>query len=114
MGDSEKQGTAFHTQKVLALLCQQYLVTDLCHGCARGQILPDVSAQAGKAIAPRENAVLNKDENGKWALVQRLMEQEPGCLGHCSTGGRAASSLDSSESGQTVNTAEVFLQLSES
>lgn len=98
MGDSEKQGVAFHTQKVLALLCQQYLVTDLCHGCARGQILPDASAQAGKAIAPRENAVRNKDENvliailtGKWALVQRLMEQEPGCLGHCSTGGRAAS-----------------------
>lgn len=67
-------------------------------GVHGGQILPDASAQAGKAIAPRENAVRNKDENvliailtGKWALVQRLMEQEPGCLGHCSTGGRAAS-----------------------
>lgn len=51
-----------------------------------------------KLFAPREDVVLNKDENvftailkGKWALVQQLTEQEPGCLGHCSSGDRAAS-----------------------
>lgn len=51
-----------------------------------------------KLFAPREDVVLNKDENvfiailkGKWALVQRLMEPEPGCVGPCSTGDREAS-----------------------